>query len=122
MALGAGLVEKHVTLSRKDEGPDSAFSLEPEELKQLCDDAAIAWKALGSEGYERKPVEKESVKYRRSLYVVEDIKAGELLSRNNIRSIRPGYGLAPKYLDEVLGKKAARNLHKGEALQWEMLG
>lgn len=120
IALGASLIEKHVTLSRDDKGPDSEFSLEPGELKALCSETRVAWEALGAAGYERKPVEEESVKYRRSLYVVCDISKGETLSRENIRSIRPGYGLPPKNLNDVLGKKAKRDLVKGDALQWDM--
>ncbi len=121
VALGASLIEKHVTLSRQDKGPDSEFSLEPDELKRLCDDARVAWQALGQVGYELQPVEEESVKYRRSLYVVEDICKGELLTRKNIQSIRPGFGLAPKYLDQVLGKKASRDLQRGEPLSFEVI-
>ena len=122
VALGASLIEKHVTLSRQDKGPDAAFSLEPAELRQLCMDTQVAWQALGAAGYQLKPVEEESVKYRRSLYVVKDVGKGELLTRNNVRSIRPGYGLPPKHIDEVIDKRATRDLRKGEALQWDMLG
>ena len=121
VALGACVIEKHVTLSRSDEGPDSEFSLEPDELKCLCDGTKAAWKALGKAGYERKPVEEESVKFRRSIYVVEDIRVGEELTERNTRRIRPGYGLAPKYFDEVLGKVAQVDIERGTALQWNFL-
>lgn len=120
VALGASLIEKHVTLNRADKGPDSEFSLEPVELERLCIDTRDAWKALGKAGYDRKPVEEESLKYRRSLYVVDNIQQGEALTRNNIRSIRPGYGISPKNLDSVLGKRAKRDLLRGEPLSWDL--
>ena len=121
VALGANIIEKHVTLSRNDKGPDSAFSLEPEELERLCTDAKMAWCALGKAGYERKPVEEESVKLRRSIYVVEEVQAGETLTKKNVRRIRPGYGLAPKYYDQILGKTAKVDIARGSALTWEMV-
>ena len=121
VALGANIIEKHVTLSRNDKGPDSAFSLEPEELERLCTDAKMAWSALGKAGYERKPVEEESVKLRRSIYVVEEVQAGETLTKKNVRRIRPGYGLAPKYYDQILGKTAKVDIARGSALTWEMV-
>ena len=121
LALGANIIEKHVTLSRNDKGPDSAFSLEPEELERLCTDAKMAWSALGKAGYERKPVEEESVKLRRSIYVVEEVQAGETLTKKNVRRIRPGYGLAPKYYDQILGKTAKVDIARGSALTWEMV-
>ena len=119
VALGACVIEKHVTLSRKDEGPDSEFSIEPDELSALCSEAKSVWKALGSAGYERKDAENENVKFRRSIYVVEDIKAGEKFTEENIRRIRPGYGLAPKYYVELIGRSANTDLPKGTALKWE---
>jgi len=120
VALGASLIEKHVTLSRADKGPDSEFSLEPDELKKLCTETRVAWDSLGHAGYERKPAEEQSVKYRRSLYVVKAIGKGELLTRENVRSIRPGFGLPPKYMAEIISKKATRDLFAGDALKWEM--
>jgi N-acetylneuraminate synthase len=119
VALGACVIEKHFTLSRKDIGPDSAFSIEPDQLIKLCMDARDAWLALGSVSYERQESEQTSIKFRRSLYVIQDIQAGEKLTKSNIRSIRPGYGLAPKYLPEVLGKTAIDFLARGTALKWE---
>jgi pseudaminic acid synthase len=116
VALGACLIEKHVTLSRADKGPDSHFSLEPEELKLLCSSTREAWQALGAAGYERKPVEEENVKFRRSIYVVKDIKAGEKFTKENIRRIRPGFGLAPKHYEELLGKVAKTDLEAGTAI------
>ena len=121
-ALGAVLIEKHFTFSRNDGGHDSAFSLEPQELKRLCEDTKTAWLSLGTVNYERKQSEKENLIFRRSLYVTDDIRQGELLSPSNIRSIRPGYGMEPKYLPEVIGKKAIANIKKGTPLTWEMLG
>lgn len=121
VAMGACLIEKHVTLSRNDKGPDSEFSLEPGELKQLCEAAKVAWAALGSAGYETKPVEKASVKFRRSIYVVKDIKAGDRFGPENIRRIRPGFGLAPKYYNEIIGKRAKHDLDRGTALSWEAI-
>ncbi len=121
VALGACIIEKHVTLNKNDEGPDSQFSLEPDELKRLCHEAKQAWEALGSVGYDPKPVEESSIKFRRSIYVVKDIAAGEDLSTENIRRIRPGYGLPPKYFDEVVGKKANRDLERGTALSWDVI-
>jgi pseudaminic acid synthase len=121
VAQGASVIEKHVTLSRADKGADSEFSLEPDELKNLCKDTKDAWKALGIAGYERKPVENSSLKFRRSIYVVDDIKAGEKLSRSNIRRIRPGFGLQPKYYEDLIGKIAKVDLEKGTALSWDYL-
>jgi len=119
VALGACVIEKHVTLSRSDKGPDSEFSLEPEELKCLCSESRDAWAALGRAGYERKPVEGENVKFRRSIYVVKEIRAGEQLTADNIRRIRPGFGLPPKYYDDVIGKTVKESIKRGTALKWE---
>lgn len=113
VVLGASLIEKHVTLDRNGGGPDDSFSLEPHELTQLCKDAKTAWKAMGKVNYERTEAEKGNVKFRRSLYVVKDIKAGEKFTSENVKSIRPGFGLAPKYYDEVIGKIAKDNISVG---------
>lgn len=121
VALGACVIEKHVTLDRCGGGPDDSFSLEPVELKALCDGAKTAWRALGQVNYARKSSEQANVKFRRSLYVVKPLKAGEMITPEHIKSVRPGYGLAPKYWDEVLGKKAKFDISKGTALSWEML-
>ncbi len=119
VVLGAAIIEKHVTLDRSGGGPDDSFSLEPDELAALCRDARTAWSALGSVNYERKESEKGNVIFRRSLYVVEDVAAGELFTAENVRSIRPGYGLAPKHYDSVLGKRSKVALSRGTALQWD---
>lgn len=121
VALGARVVEKHVTLSRNEAGFDSAFSLDPAELKQLCVDSRNAWLALGKAGYDIKPAEDKSLKFRRSIYVVADIAKGGVISKENVRRIRPGYGLAPQYYDEVIGKKVNVDLKKGTALSWKMI-
>ncbi len=121
VTLGACLIEKHVTMDRNGGGADDSFSLEPKELQALCRDTKTAWLAMGQVNYERTEAEKGNVKFRRSLYIVKDIKAGELLTEANVRSIRPGFGLAPKYLEVVLGKVASQDLAKGTALQLEHL-
>lgn len=107
VVLGASLIEKHFTLDRNGGGPDDSFSLEPADLSALCRDSKTAWKALGNVDYGRKSSEKGNVQFRRSLYFVRDIKKGERISADAIRSVRPGYGLAPKWLSRVVGKIAA---------------
>ncbi|QSX36116.1 pseudaminic acid synthase [Shewanella sedimentimangrovi] len=121
VSLGACVIEKHVTLDRNGGGPDDSFSLEPQELAALCRDAKIAWSALGKVNYQKTTAELGSVKFRRSLYVVKDIAKGELLTADNIRSIRPGFGLAPKHYEAVLGRKAKHGLAKGTALSFELI-
>ncbi|WP_342238675.1 pseudaminic acid synthase [Inquilinus sp. OTU3971] len=121
VALGGSVIEKHFTLARADGGPDSAFSLEPAEFTRLVEDCKSAWAALGAIRYDLKGSEAGNIVYRRSLYVTRDVKAGETLTEANIRSIRPGYGLAPKHLPEVLGRRASRDLARGEPLAWPMV-
>ncbi|TAA40325.1 pseudaminic acid synthase [Corallincola spongiicola] len=121
IALGANLIEKHFTLSRADKGPDSSFSLEPEELKTLCQETKIAWQAIGKAGYERKPVEEANLTFRRSLFFVKDALAGETITPQHVRRIRPGQGLAPKFYDDVIGKKAAKDITRGTPVSWELL-
>lgn len=121
VAMGASVIEKHFTLARADGGPDAAFSLEPAEFKALVDDTRAAWSALGRAHYDLLGSERGNVQFRRSLYVAADVKAGEPLTRANVRSIRPGNGLAPAHLDAVLGRKAVRDLTRGEPLAWDML-
>jgi pseudaminic acid synthase len=121
VALGAALIEKHVTLRRADGGPDSAFSLEPAELAQLVEHCATAHAALGRVSYDREPSEKQNQVFRRSLYAVADIAAGAALTPGNVRSIRPGYGLAPRHLDTVLGKRARRAIQRGTPLSWDLV-
>ena len=119
VALGAGLIEKHVTLRRADGGPDAAFSLEPEELAALTRGARAAFQALGSGAETRSQVETASLTFRRSLFVVRDIAAGEAFTAENVRIIRPGHGLAPRHLPEVLGRAARHALKRGTPLNWE---
>ena len=121
IALGGSIIEKHFTLSRAEDGPDAAFSLEPHEFKALVADCRNAWKAVGRVAYDLLGGERANVKLRRSLYVVADVTAGEELDRQNIRSIRPGFGLPPRHLPEVLGKRATRDLKRGERLSWDMI-
>ncbi|MDC5703106.1 pseudaminic acid synthase [Vibrio europaeus] len=121
VVLGASVIEKHVTLDRNGGGADDSFSIEPPELYALCKDASTAWKSLGRVNYERTEAEKGNAKFRRSLYIVEDLKKGEVLSKKNIRSIRPGYGLEPKYYEEVLGKRVKIDLSRGTALSFDHL-
>lgn len=113
VALGAAIIEKHFTLDRNGGGPDDSFSLEPTELTLLCDHAKIAWQSLGSVNYGRKSSERDNVRFRRSLYAVRDIAAGEVFTKENIRSIRPGFGLKPKYYRDVIGKVATREIAFG---------
>jgi pseudaminic acid synthase len=121
VALGACIIEKHFTLRRADGGPDAAFSLEPQEFKAMVDAVREAEKALGRVRYE--PTEKEMASrvFRRSLFVVEDLKAGEIFTESNVRSIRPGYGLAPRYYDKVIGAKARQDIQRGTPLSWELI-
>jgi N-acetylneuraminate synthase len=122
VALGASLIEKHLTLSRTADGPDSAFSLEPGEFRAMVDAVRMAEAALGIVTYELTEKERTSVAFRRSLFAVKDIAAGEIFTTNNVRSIRPGFGLAPKYLDTVLGKRAQSKIPRGTPLSWSLLG
>ena len=122
VALGACIVEKHFTLSRAEPGPDSAFSLEPHEFKAMVEAIRTTEKALGRVSYEITAKEQASRVFRRSLFVVQDVKAGELFTEKNVRSIRPGYGLLPKYWDQVIGRRAARDVERGTPLDWKLIG
>lgn len=121
VALGATMIEKHFTLARADGGPDAAFSLEPEEFRALCDDCRNAWLALGEVSYQLKPAEKANLGFRRSLYAVQDIPAGGTINATNVRSIRPGFGLAPRFFPEVVGRRARDPIARGTALAWDLL-
>ena len=118
IALGATVIEKHFTLSRGDGGVDSAFSLEPEEMKLLVRECNTAYQALGEIRYNTQAQEKKSLQFRRSLYIVEDMKKGDILTKKNLRSIRPGSGLPPKYYDVLLGKMVNKDVVKGTAMSW----
>jgi pseudaminic acid synthase len=111
VAMGASIIEKHFTLDRKGGGPDDMFSLEPTEFKALCQEAKIAWKALGKIDYGFKSSELANIKFRRSLYFIKDLKSGEIITPDSIRSVRPGFGLQPKRMSEILGKKVNRNVY-----------
>jgi N-acetylneuraminate synthase len=122
VALGATVIEKHFTLNRADGGVDSAFSMEPTEMAQLVVETERAWQAMGHVSYGATQSEKKSIVFRRSLYVAKDMKEGQLFSPENLRRIRPGFGLPPKYYDLILGKRANRSLSAGTALSWDMVG
>lgn len=119
IALGARVIEKHFTLSRADGGVDAEFSLEPQEMKQLVKEVNAAYEAIGTVHYGL--TSQESTKLRRSLYIVEDMKTGDVITEKNMRSIRPGLGLAPKYYDILLGKKVKFDVKRGTALSWDMV-
>ena len=121
VSLGACIVEKHVTLSRDDPSPDSAFSLEPKELKDMVDAIRVAEQALGKVTYDLTEKQKASIVFRRSLFVVEDIAEGEECTERNVRIIRPGHGLPPKHLGDVLGKKAKKPIERGTPLSRDLL-
>jgi len=121
VALGASVIEKHFTLSRAEGGVDSAFSMEPAEMAQLVVETERAWQALGAVAYGPTEAEKKSIQFRRSLYVVSDLKAGDVLTRDNVRAIRPGLGLPTKYMDQVLGRVVRRDVVHGTALTWDVL-
>lgn len=118
IAHGASVIEKHFTLRRSDGGVDSEFSLEPEEMRALVIESERAWESLGKINYGPSKSEKNSIKFRRSIYITEDIKEGEKLTSDNIKIIRPGFGLEPKYYDILLGKKVNQNLKRGTATSW----
>lgn len=122
VALGAAMIEKHVTLSRRDGGVDSAFSLEPHELTMLVTETHRAWEALGQVRYGPTEAEKNSLPYRRSLYIAQDMKVGDKLTQDNLRVIRPGRGLAPKHYEQVLGRRVVRDVKRGTPVSWGLLG
>ena len=122
VALSASIIEKHVTLDRNGGGPDDSFSLESEELKQLCAGAKTAWESLGQVDYGRKSSEQANVKFRRLLYFVKDIKEDEVITAEHVKSIRPGYGIAPKYMEEILGKKITSSVKRGTPVSLNLFG
>jgi pseudaminic acid synthase len=121
VALGATAIEKHFTLNRADGGVDSTFSMEPAEMAQLILETERAWQALGQISYGPTEGEKKSLQYRRSLYVVQDLNAGDVLTRENVRAIRPGLGLPTKYYDVLLGRRVNRDVKKGTPMEWVLL-
>lgn len=121
VALGAAIVEKHFTLARADGGPDSSFSMEPEEFSAMVQAIRQVEAALGQVSYEATSEEAKNLCFRRSLFVVRDVKAGEALTEQTVRSIRPGYGLPPRYLDDIIGRKAARDILRGTPMSWDLV-
>jgi N-acetylneuraminate synthase len=121
IALGASIIEKHFTLDRNGGGPDDSFSLEPSEMTALCRDTKTAFSALGSIDYGRKSSELGNVKFRRSLYFVRDMRAGDVIMSDCIRSVRPGYGLPPKYLDAIIGTKVTKDVKKNTPVLMDVL-
>ena len=121
VAYGVKVIEKHYTLKRSDGGPDADFSMEPSELKDLVKNVEIASKSMGKASFERKKAEESNIKFRRSIYIVKDMKKGEQLKEDNIRRIRPGFGLPPKYYNQVLGKTLNIDVEKGTALDWSII-
>ena len=119
VALGACLIEKHVTLNREDGGPDSGFSIEPDELERLCTDTRDAWAAVGKVGYARQPAEEANRIFRRSIYFMRDMKAGETVKERDIRRIRPGIGIEPKHFSVLVGKTLKANVTRGTPTSWE---
>ena len=121
VALGASIIEKHFTLDRAGGGPDDSFSLEPQELVALCRDTKTAWQALGRVDYGRKSSEQDNVKFRRSLYFVKNLSAGDIITPDSVRSVRPGFGLAPKFLDEIIGKTVTRDIQKNTPVRLDLI-
>jgi pseudaminic acid synthase len=121
VALGAKIVEKHFTLCRADGGPDAAFSLEPNELETMVKSIRETEKALGQVSYELTEKMKSSREFSRSLFVVENVKKGETFTEKNIRSIRPGFGMHPRYLNNIIGRKASENIQRGTPLKWNLI-
>ena len=122
VCLGASIIEKHFTLDRSGGGPDDSFSLEPAEMAALCTGAKTAWSALGKVDYGRKSSEQGNVKFRRSLYFVKDLKAGELITADAVRSVRPGFGLAPKMLEQILNKPVTKDVRKNTPVTLDSMG
>jgi N-acetylneuraminate synthase len=122
IALGVSIIEKHFTLDSGAGGPDDSFSLEPAEFSALCHGARTAWESLGQVDYGRKSSEQSNIKFRRSLYFVKDMNAGDVITVDAVRSVRPGYGLPPKFLAEVIGRKAVCKVAYGTPTSWELIG
>jgi sialic acid synthase SpsE len=120
IALGATVIEKHFTLNREDGGVDSTFSMEPAEMNQLVTETRRAWQAMGKVSYGATAEEEKSIVFRRSLYVVKDLIAGNVLTAENVRAIRPGLGLPTKYIDQVLGKVVNQDVRRGTAVSWDL--
>lgn len=122
VALGAMVIEKHFTLCRDDGGVDSSFSMEPDEMCALVAETERAWQALGKVSYGPTEKEKKTLIFRRSLYIVKDMKEGDILTKENLRTIRPGLGLQPKYYDILLGMRVNRDVQRGTTVSWKLVG
>ena len=120
-SMGASAIEKHFILSRENKGPDSDFSIEPEELKLLVGDVEKAWKSIGTKNFSRPAIEDKNLVFRRSLYFVKAMQKGEIITDQNIRRIRPGYGINPKFFKEVIGKRVLKDIKKGERVSWDKI-
>ena len=120
-ALGATLIEKHFILDRSEKGPDSEFSINPAELTSLCKETKDAWLSLGQAGYERKPAEEANIKFRRSVYFIKDISAGDVITKEHVRRIRPGFGLPPKFENEIIGMTVKEDIKSGTATSWSLV-
>ena len=118
VSLGACVIEKHFTLSRADKGPDSEFSLEPSDLERLCLDTKDAWLSLGIAGFSRQRAEEGSIVFRRSIYFIRDLPAGHVIGPADVRRIRPGMGLPPKFMDDVIGRRLTHSVVRGQPVQW----
>lgn len=121
IVMGGSIIEKHFTLDRKGGGPDDTFSLEPVELRDLCLSARTAWAALGCVSYALKGSETPNLKFRRSLYFVENLKSGSVITANDVRSVRPGFGLSPKYLPTVIGRRIVSDVLANSPVRWDLL-
>ena len=121
VALGAVVIEKHITLSRDGGGPDDSFSLEPQDLQELCTNSSIAWESLGEADYRRSQSEMDNQIFRRSIYFMKNKKSGEVIRESDVRVIRPGYGIKPKYLEEIIGKKLSHDVGKFTPVSWESI-
>ena len=121
VALGACVIEKHFTMNRKAKGPDSAFSIEPDEFKCLVRDSNDAWSALGKVSYKRQKIEERNLLFRRSIYFIHDLRAGSLITEKDIRIIRPGKGLHPRHFEELIGKKIKVSVNRGQATGWDLI-
>lgn len=121
IAMGACMIEKHFTLDRSDKGPDSAFSIEPHELKTLCESVKDCWLAIGQADYDLRPSEENSLIFRRSLYFVKDVQKGAIIQSSDVARIRPGYGLAPKHYHDIVGRRARESFTRGTPVNWECL-
>jgi N-acetylneuraminate synthase len=119
IGFGVSIIEKHFTLNRNGGGPDDSFSLEPKNLKHLCEDAQVAWQSIGDINYEFKKSEEVSIKHRRSLYYLKDMKKGQLINEGSIKSIRPGYGIPPKYFNKIISCKLKKDVFKHDPISWD---